>query len=155
MLKDLMSIIYICINEVFYFLSFTFSFVVLYLNFVCFIYYYYSFSFFAFLFISFSFFFLFLLLFCSCFLFCFLFLFFACVLLWKKSCIDLFIESHNIVLSDFLPRYLQISLWHFRCLGMGKIDVITYKYVINVVIFFFLLSNILDLSVSDEGPFFL
>jgi hypothetical protein len=25
----------------------------------------------------------------------------------------------------------QISLWHFRCLCMGKIDVITYKYVIN------------------------
>ena len=24
-----------------------------------------------------------------------------------------------------------ISLWHFRCLRMGKIDVITYKYVIN------------------------
>jgi hypothetical protein len=29
-----------------------------------------------------------------------------------------------------LPRW-QISLWHFRCLCMGKIDVITYKYVIN------------------------
>ena len=25
----------------------------------------------------------------------------------------------------------MISLWHFRCLRMGKIDVITYKYVIN------------------------
>jgi hypothetical protein len=29
------------------------------------------------------------------------------------------------------PRW-QISLWHFRCLRMGKIDVITYKYVINI-----------------------
>jgi hypothetical protein len=29
-----------------------------------------------------------------------------------------------------LPRW-QISLWHFRCLRMGKIDVITYKYVIT------------------------
>jgi hypothetical protein len=28
-----------------------------------------------------------------------------------------------------LPRW-QISLWHFWCLCMGKIDVITYKYVI-------------------------
>ena len=28
-----------------------------------------------------------------------------------------------------LPRW-QISLWHFRCLRMGKIDVITYKYAI-------------------------
>ena len=30
-----------------------------------------------------------------------------------------------------LPRW-QISLWHFRCLRKGKIDVITYKYVINL-----------------------
>ena len=29
-----------------------------------------------------------------------------------------------------LPRW-QISLWHFRCLRMGKIDVIAYKDVIN------------------------
>ena len=29
-----------------------------------------------------------------------------------------------------LPRW-QISLWHFWCLCMGKIDVITYKYVIK------------------------
>ena len=29
-----------------------------------------------------------------------------------------------------LPRW-QISLWHFRCLRMVKIDVITYKYVIK------------------------
>jgi hypothetical protein len=29
-----------------------------------------------------------------------------------------------------LPRW-QISLWHFRCLRMGKMDVITFKYVIN------------------------
>ena len=29
-----------------------------------------------------------------------------------------------------LPRW-QILLWHFRCLCMGKIDVITYKYVIK------------------------
>jgi len=55
------------------------------------------------------------------------------VLLWKKSCIDLFIESLDIVLSDFCPisAHRLISLWHFRCLSMGKIDVITYKYVIN------------------------
>jgi hypothetical protein len=31
--------------------------------------------------------------------------------------------------SIVLPRW-QISLWYFRCLRMGKIDVITYKYVI-------------------------
>ena len=30
-----------------------------------------------------------------------------------------------------LPRW-QISLWHFRCLRKGKIDVITYKYVIKM-----------------------
>ena len=55
------------------------------------------------------------------------------VLLWKKSRIDLFIERLDIVLSDFCPIFAhgQISLWHFRCLRMGKIDVITYKYVIN------------------------
>jgi hypothetical protein len=34
-----------------------------------------------------------------------------------------------------LPRW-QISLWHFRCLRMGQIDVITYKYVINTCITF-------------------
>ena len=28
----------------------------------------------------------------------------------------------------------QISLWHFPCLRMGTIDVITYEYVINIVI---------------------
>ena len=31
----------------------------------------------------------------------------------------------------------QISLWHFRCLRRGKIDVITYKYVINHCLSFF------------------
>ena len=96
------------------------------------------------------------------------------VLLWKKSCIDLFIERLDIMLSDFcLTRIIQalsvsdslrllgvneaidrkwnittglfglifapisahglISLWHFRCLRMEKIDVITYKYVIKQV----------------------
>jgi hypothetical protein len=35
-----------------------------------------------------------------------------------------------------LPQW-QISLWHFRCLRMGKIDIITYKYVI-------ITCNILD-----------
>jgi hypothetical protein len=55
------------------------------------------------------------------------------VLLWKKSCIDLFIERLDIVLSAFFPisAHGMISLWHFRWLCMGKIDVITYKYVIN------------------------
>ena len=95
------------------------------------------------------------------------------VLIWKMSCINLFITYFNIELkrtkltshthqtmSDWyrlrddnnpdmekcmhcsiykgscyhvirvLPHGL-ISLWHFRCLRMGKIDVITYKYVIN------------------------
>ena len=38
-----------------------------------------------------------------------------------------------------------ISLWHFRCLRMGKIDVITYKYVINIFtypIYVFLLRDV-------------
>ena len=43
-----------------------------------------------------------------------------------------------------LPRW-QISLWQFRCLRMGKIDVITYKYVIKCIltqwIFHFLLTQ--------------
>jgi hypothetical protein len=39
-------------------------------------------------------------------------------------------ERLDIVLSRVLPRW-QISLWHFRCSRMGKIDVITYKYVIK------------------------
>ena len=59
------------------------------------------------------------------------------VLLWKKSCIDLFIERLDIVLSDFCP---DICPWAdiavaLRCLRMGKIDVITYKYVINTYLF--------------------
>ena len=36
----------------------------------------------------------------------------------------------------FLSRYLAhglISLWHFRCLRIGKIDVITYTYVIKTI----------------------
>jgi hypothetical protein len=38
-------------------------------------------------------------------------------------------ERLDIVLSEIFPDGL-ISRWHFRCLRMGKIDVITYKYVI-------------------------
>ena len=41
-------------------------------------------------------------------------------------------ERLDIVLSRVLPRW-QISLWHFRCLRMGKIDVITYTYVIKII----------------------
>jgi hypothetical protein len=55
-------------------------------------------------------------------------------LVMEKSCIALFIERLDIVLSDFCPdisAHGLISLWFFRCLRMGKIDGITYKYVIN------------------------
>jgi len=31
-----------------------------------------------------------------------------------------------------ISAHEMISLWHFRYLRMGKIDVITYKYVINI-----------------------
>jgi hypothetical protein len=41
-------------------------------------------------------------------------------------------EAWYRVIRD-LPRW-QITLWHFRCLRMGKIDVITYKYVIKILI---------------------
>ena len=47
------------------------------------------------------------------------------VLIWKKPCIDLFIERLDIVLSDFCP---DICPW--ADIAVGKIDVITYKYVI-------------------------
>jgi hypothetical protein len=43
-------------------------------------------------------------------------------------------ERLDIVLLEFFPpisAHGLISLWHFRCLRMGKIDVITYKDVIN------------------------
>jgi len=39
-----------------------------------------------------------------------------------------------------------ISLWYFRCLRMGKIDVITYKYVINDLNCCLLLSLVLYIS---------
>jgi hypothetical protein len=43
-------------------------------------------------------------------------------------------ERLDIVLLEFFPpisAHGLISLWHFRCLRMGKIDVVTYKDVIN------------------------
>ena len=42
-------------------------------------------------------------------------------------------ERLDIVLSEFCPDICPwlIALQHFRCLRMGKIDVITYKYVIT------------------------
>jgi hypothetical protein len=43
-------------------------------------------------------------------------------------------ERLDIVLSEFCPDG-GISLWHFQYLHMGKIDVITYKYVIHVTTF--------------------
>ena len=80
------------------------------------------------------------------------------VLIWKKACIVLFIKRiisccsiykeawyHvvlfikrlDIMLSEFCP---DICPWAdiavaLRCLRMGKIDVITYEYVITVLIF--------------------
>jgi hypothetical protein len=42
-----------------------------------------------------------------------------------------------------LPRW-QISLWHFRCLRMVKIDVITYKYMIKHISTRFVWSNLLQ-----------
>jgi hypothetical protein len=45
------------------------------------------------------------------------------VLLWKKSCIDLFIYRNAWY------RVIRFLLWHFLCLRMGSIYVITYTYV--------------------------
>jgi hypothetical protein len=55
------------------------------------------------------------------------------VLLWQLL-FSVSINSHpdNIYIR-VLPR-LQKSLWYFRCLRMGKIDVNTYKYVIIYII---------------------
>ena len=39
-----------------------------------------------------------------------------------------------------------ISLWFFRCLRNGKIDVITYKYVINT--YYFLLCLFVGICIS-------
>jgi hypothetical protein len=56
---------------------------------------------------------------------------------YKEVCyhVALFIKMLDILLSEFCP---DICPWAdiavaLRCLRMGKIDVITYKYVINVV----------------------
>jgi hypothetical protein len=54
------------------------------------------------------------------------------VLIWKKACIVLFIKRLDIMLSEFCP---DICPWAditvaLQCLRIGKIDVITYKYVI-------------------------
>jgi hypothetical protein len=50
----------------------------------------------------------------------------------EMAYIDLFIKRLDIMLSEFCPDICHglISLWHFRSLRMGKIDVIIYKYVI-------------------------
>ena len=58
------------------------------------------------------------------------------ILLWKKSCIDLFIERLDIVLSDFCP---DICPWADIAVALpvsthGQIDVITYTYVMIYVI---------------------
>jgi hypothetical protein len=49
------------------------------------------------------------------------------VLIWKKAWIVLFIKRLDIMLSEIAPisAHGLISLWHFQCLRMGKIDVIT------------------------------
>ena len=54
------------------------------------------------------------------------------VLIWKKAGIVLFIKRLDIMLSEFCP---DICSWAdiavaLRCLRMGKIDVMTYRYVI-------------------------
>ena len=63
------------------------------------------------------------------------------ILIWKKACINLFITYFNIELRGLISCYQSfasisahglLSQWHFWCLRMGKIDVITYKYVIMV-----------------------
>jgi hypothetical protein len=56
------------------------------------------------------------------------------VLIWKKACIVLFIKRLDIMLSEFCPDIcpwadIAVALWCLRS-RMGKIDVITYKYVI-------------------------
>ena len=55
------------------------------------------------------------------------------VLLWKKSCIDLFIERLDIVSSDISP---DICPWVDIAMALPvftykQIDVIIYKYVIS------------------------
>jgi hypothetical protein len=45
-----------------------------------------------------------------------------------------------------LPRW-QISLWHFWCLRMGKIDVIAYKYVIKMFNVIILCKSLMKLKV--------
>jgi hypothetical protein len=58
------------------------------------------------------------------------------VLLWKKSSIDLFIERHDIVLSDFYP---DICPWADIAMALPvathrhNIYVITYTYVIKTI----------------------
>ena len=51
------------------------------------------------------------------------------VKIWKNACIVLFIKRLDIMLSEFCPDIaVALRCW---CLRMGKIDVITYKYVIH------------------------
>ena len=59
------------------------------------------------------------------------------VLLWEKSCNDLFIERLDIELLDFCPDicpwdYIAVALPVFTH-GMGKIGIITYNNVINTI----------------------
>jgi hypothetical protein len=54
------------------------------------------------------------------------------VLLWKKIMHWSIYRKTWYRVIRFLPRYRLISLWHFRCLPMGKIDVITE---VNFVLF--------------------
>ena len=62
------------------------------------------------------------------------------VLLWKKSCIDLFIERLDIVLSDFFP---DICPWADIAVALPVFTYgQNYKYVINKYKF--------DLSVNLE-----
>ena len=35
--------------------------------------------------------------------------------------------------SPVMEKVMHLSIWHFRCLRMDKIDVITYKYVIKSI----------------------
>ena len=39
-----------------------------------------------------------------------------------------------------ISAYGLISMWHFWCLRMDKMDVITYKYVINICIYIYILN---------------
>ena len=48
-----------------------------------------------------------------------------------ELCIKIVIIFHHIVWRHTYTVLVGDLLYHYRCLCMGKIDVITYKYVIN------------------------